>query len=54
MPFHSVKTEAEAENLVVMYCTLRRGSYRIRVDWRDQDIMSAVQSAIYQFQLGRS
>jgi hypothetical protein len=29
VPFYSVKTEAEAENLVVMYCPLKRGYYRI-------------------------
>jgi hypothetical protein len=51
VPFYSVKTEAEAENLVVMYCPLKRGYYRICVDWRDQDIVSAIQSAISQFRL---
>jgi hypothetical protein len=35
----------------VMYCPLKRGYYRICVDWRDQDIVSAIQSAISQFRL---
>lgn len=53
MPFHSVKTEEEAKSLVIRYCRLGYDmkNYLIRRDWREGDILAAMQSAKRQFQL---
>ncbi len=52
MPFHSVKTEEEAESLITLYCRLNfDGRMMIKQEWDDQDIIRAMQSAAKQFGL---
>ena len=53
VPFHSVGTRQEAEDLIVLNCAMDRVNqfYKIRADWGQNDVMGAVQSAIRQFRL---
>ena len=52
MPFYSVDTEEQAEDLIVLYCPLGYDkNYRIRVDWKEGDILAAMESAKRQFNL---
>lgn len=52
MPFHSVETEEEADELVTLYC---RQSYAgesvVTADWSSGDILAAMKSATSQFGL---
>jgi predicted alpha/beta hydrolase len=54
MPFHSVGTEQEALDVIVLHCHLghfaylkgvRRMEYRVTKDWADDDLPAALASA---------
>lgn len=53
IPFHSVDTEQEAKDLVVLHCAInhRNRAYYIRPTWADQDLPAALAEVRKQFGL---